>query len=81
MLRQMEWGVQNGPIIKNRVLPVVLEPAAEVFTPLLTKFLTLLETLLTINRPHSKCWIKDFVLALKYQIPDFYRRFWHILAN
>ena len=22
MLRQIEWGVQNGPITKNRVLPV-----------------------------------------------------------
>ena len=22
MLRQIEWGVQNGPITKNRVLPL-----------------------------------------------------------
>ena len=26
MLRQIEWGVQNGPITKNEVLPVTTFP-------------------------------------------------------
>ena len=29
----------------------------------------------------AKCWVKDFILPHKYHSPNFYRRFWHTLAN
>ena len=32
-------------------------------------------------RPPAKCWVKGFILPHKYHAPNFYRRFWHTLAN
>ena len=28
------------------------------------------------NRPHAKCWVKDFILVHKHHAQNFYRRFW-----
>ena len=32
-------------------------------------------------RPRAKCWFKGFILPYKYHAPNFYRIFWHTLAN
>ena len=65
MLRQIEWGVQNGPITKNRVLPVTKYFR---FLKILFQFRNLIYRVDLMYQP-SKCPYSHFSKAL-----DFYFR-------
>ena len=62
MLRKIEWGVQNGPITKNRVLPLIAltlknlilvrEPPVNITT----------KQILIFGSSHRKCSVKKGVL-------------------
>ena len=56
MLRQIEWGVQNGPITKNRVLP-----ATTLFIYLFNLFINLFEILFQFKNL--------LTVDLMYQLP------------
>ena len=68
MLRQMEWGVQNGPITKNGVLPVTKYFA---FLKILFQFRNLAYRVDLMYQP-SKCPYSYFSKALEFYFRVFF---------
>ena len=68
MLRQMEWGVQNGPITKNGVLPVTKYFA---FLKILFQFRNLAYRVDLMYQP-SKCPYSYFSKVLEFYFRVFF---------
>ena len=68
MLRQIEWGVQNGPITKNRVLPVTKYFP---FSKILFQFRNLVYRVDLMYQPF-KCPYSYFSKALEFYFRVFF---------
>ena len=68
MLRQIEWGVQNGPITENRVLPVTKYFP---FSKILFQFRKLAYRVELMYQP-SKCPYSYFSKALEFYLKVFF---------